>query len=851
MINNIFTVLSILLLIAGLFIFTKAKSLKITTGVFFMMVLTSVILFIAHGVADYFTGNGIDEATIYHLKYGLSDAGFLEYSWLILTTVIALILAVYFSFQAILKRNNDKEAHPSNSLLSFSFVSISLLLNPASIDIFTLKANSLISEDNLNSRIPSYFYEYYRLPSIRESQNEHKNIVYIYAESLERTYFDTALFPGLINGIRKLEAKNSISFTNIKQVDGTGWTIAGITASQCGIPLFTPSHGNSMSGMDQFLSSAVCLGDLLNEEGYQLNYIGGASLNFAGKEKFFKTHGFSNLWGRDELLPKLKNKAYTTGWGLYDDSLLTMAYNRFIELSETGDKFGLFTLTLDTHHPKGHSSKSCKGTEYKDASNPILNAAACSDYLISNFINKITNSPYADKTIIVLTSDHLSMRNTAYDLLQKGDRRNLFMIIDPRNNKAKEIKTVGSTLDIAPTLLSFLGYKGSIGLGRDLLNNEESEKDRLFIHSNLKKWRQQISEFWDFPKIQGNLNIDINNQVVSIEKRNFKIPILIELNENLQSTLKFEFDKSRGHKSLVEYRKKLGKNDYFLLIDKCKNLLELDSSLGEKGFCFLAGQGKRYTKRLKLNNNITWTASDLMAMLGVSNGFIAHRVAHAGGGINNKTYTNSFEALDFNIKKGFQYFEIDFSFTKDGNLVCLHDWEHSFKRSFGFSTDEKVTLEDFNRLVKDNSAFHNCTINSLSEWMEMNPSAIIVTDVKENNIEALKTILKTLPNPELRVIPQIYNPENFNKVRTMGFEKIIWTLYRYRKSNSKVLDWVKKFPAPFAITMPKSRAESTLPKELEKRRIPSYVHTINTVQEENLYINILGITEIYTDFLNP
>jgi phosphoglycerol transferase len=461
------------------------------------------------------------------------------------------------------------------------------------------------------------FYKYYRKPNIFATENVHKNIVFIYAESLERTYFDKSIFPGLIKGLRELEAESTY-FTNIKQVVNTGWTLAGMTASQCGIPLVTPSHGNSMSGMDKFLSSAVCIGDLLNDNGYHLNYMGGASLDFAGKGKLYKTHGFTNVIGRDELLTKLENEDYQSGWGLYDDSLLEMGYKRFVDLSEAGDKFGLFLLTLDTHHPNGRPSESCKGKEYKDASNEILNAVACSDYLISNFIKKITTSKYADNTLIVLTSDHLAMRNTASDLLESKERSNLFMIIDPAKEGFTEISTVGSTLDVGATLLPFLGYSGDLGLGRNLLNEELLEKDRLFIHSNLNKWRQSIGSFWDFPKIQGSLKVNIDEKYVSIDSRQFGFPIFIELNRDLESTLKFQFDKSPGHKSLVQHRKELDDSTYFILIDKCANTKELDELLDEDGFCIMAGEGKKYTTIGRLEKNITYTYDEIRNLLGLA-----------------------------------------------------------------------------------------------------------------------------------------------------------------------------------------------------------------------------------------
>ena len=77
------------------------------------------------------------------------------------------------------------------------------------------------------------------------------------------------------------------------------------------------------------------------------------------------------------------------GWGLYDDSLFDLAYNNFVELSKKRNKFAMFLLTLDTHHPNGHPSKSCENISYGDGSNPMLNSVACSDYLIAGFIEKI------------------------------------------------------------------------------------------------------------------------------------------------------------------------------------------------------------------------------------------------------------------------------------------------------------------------------------------------------------------------------------------------------------------------------------------------------------------------------
>jgi len=232
-------------------------------------------------------------------------------------------------------------------------------------------------------------------------------------------------------------------------------------------------------------------------------------------------------------------------------------------------------------------------------------------------------------------------------------------------------------------------------------------------------------------------------------------------------------------------------------------------------------------------------------------GITPHRVAHAGGGLNKVNYTNSYEALDYNYQQGFVYFELDFVFTSDNQLVCLHDWKTNFKRSFGFEATKKYSLSEFEQLAEDNTRFKNCTLTGLADWMIEHPLAVIVTDVKEKNIVALRDIYSTLPNARQRVIPQIYQPENFATIKAIGYQQIIWTLYRYRGDNDSVLTLTDTFSGPIAITMPKKRAASDLPMRLADKHIPSYVHTINNALHAQQYKDTYKISEIYTDYLVP
>ncbi len=223
------------------------------------------------------------------------------------------------------------------------------------------------------------------------------------------------------------------------------------------------------------------------------------------------------------------------------------------------------------------------------------------------------------------------------------------------------------------------------------------------------------------------------------------------------------------------------------------------------------------------------------------------RIAHAGGQVDGATYSNSLEALEENYEAGFRAFEIDLSFTSDRELVCLHDWDESFTRSFDLPPGSPVTRQEFERLVAERSDLTKCTLASLMLWFDEHPDAILITDVKEQNLEALEHISTRYPQSLSRIIPQIYQPDEYGKVRAFGFERLIWTLYLYPGGTQSVLDSLGDMTL-WAITLNSDRAQEDLPRRLDELGIPTYAHTINQYADL-LYLRTLGVDEIYTDTL--
>lgn len=285
-----------------------------------------------------------------------------------------------------------------------------------------------------------------------------KNLVVVFLEGLETIYTDEQLFPGLTPNINSF-SQDGWHHSNMMQVKGSEWTMGGLVASLCGTPLVyeTDLRGNTIM-FTHFLDRAECLTDILQEAGYHQVFMGGASTNFAGKGNFLDKHGFDAVLGKEELRGDLKDPGYLGDWGLYDDSLFTLAVEKFKQLSAQPAPFNLTLLTVDTHAPTGDPSRSCPA--YTAIDNAILQAVHCTDFLVGKFIRDLQALPSFEDTVVVLLSDHLALRNDAYVLFPDNYPRRLYFTV-LNSDGEKPLDALASPTDIAPTILDLIGVEHS------------------------------------------------------------------------------------------------------------------------------------------------------------------------------------------------------------------------------------------------------------------------------------------------------------------------------------------------------------------------------------------------------
>ena len=227
-------------------------------------------------------------------------------------------------------------------------------------------------------------------------------------------------------------------------------------------------------------------------------------------------------------------------------------------------------------------------------------------------------------------------------------------------------------------------------------------------------------------------------------------------------------------------------------------------------------------------------------------------IAHAGGGIDGKNYTNSLEALDVSYAKGFRFFELDFSWTSDNQLVCLHDWGKRFKLNFGFKTKQPLSLQQFQELLNKQEERHPCTLETLATWVASHQDSTIITDAKYNNLDAIKLIIKKYPELTKNLIPQFYQPSEYKVLKKMGFDRLIWILYQYEGKKSSVIEYAKNMDL-LAISMRGSQAKKRWAQELIKSNHTVFTYTVNNPKTKKKLVKKYGVKGIYTDFLgtNP
>ena len=425
----------------------------------------------------------------YYYVFVMGSVSFYEFAYLLshkisgsgsVTVVIDTILSCFWPFfisivilfllsKYVFKTNKSK------LIFSIIFLVVSILVVAKSVHLDEYIINKWKSTD-----IYEKYYVDTNKVNVTLPRNK-RNLILIYLESMEASLFSKENGGAFDNSIiPELEdiALNNLSFSNTNLLGGaytltsTSFTISSITASTTGTPVNIKLF-DGYSNDKPFMNNVRSLGNILNDNGYNLELIQGSDKEFGALDLYAIDNGNYKVFDNNTAKEKgLVDKDYFEWWGIEDKKVLEFSKEELKELSSDNKPFMLMLFTMDTHFKDGYQDNTCE----KKYEEPLANSYACSSKMISEYLNWLKEQDFYDNTTIVLMGDHKVMQDSFYKDHKDYDRVNYNVFINSIKNTNTKNRLF-SQYDMYPTILSSIGASiegNKLGFGVNLFSDEKT-----------------------------------------------------------------------------------------------------------------------------------------------------------------------------------------------------------------------------------------------------------------------------------------------------------------------------------------------------------------------------------------
>ena len=353
---------------------------------------------------------------------------------------------------------------PSSPLLQIDSRQLPLAQNSVNTFLYSMvrKKNQLLpkkyfTEGELNEIVKTHRY-CCTTGSDRDTML-HKNVVICILESFSRFYLTpgdphkarTPFFDSLI--------KKSIFFPNafsnsLSSNQGIVAILAGLPAL-LDEPFYYSNYANTpISG----------IGNILKEKGYNTNFFMGASYDHYGFAKFCRMAGIDNYYCRSDFND---DRFYDGNWGIFDEPFLQ--YGAAV-LGKKQQPFLAVFFNLSSHPPFAIPEK-FRQQFSSFTQSPAQRSISYVDYSYQQFFETIKKSLWFKNSIFVFCADHYIEPDDGSGYTSVSCTTIPIFIYDPSYEKGIVDTTMISQVDIIPSLLSNLHYKGTyLGFGNNIFD---------------------------------------------------------------------------------------------------------------------------------------------------------------------------------------------------------------------------------------------------------------------------------------------------------------------------------------------------------------------------------------------
>lgn len=413
---------------------------------------------------------------LFHADMGMADAGLQGLETELLQAVLVCTILV-IAFRGLVRIWGGR----TRQLVAFAVYA--LAINPLVLALaFLVMAPA--PKDDLTK-----FLSY---PASAPATGPSVDLLMIYMEGVDRQFADAANWGDAYDPLTAIAAGGT-TFSRISQITGTGWSLAGVVATQCGVPILPRGllYGTNFEKLHQFMPGLTCLGDMLAERGYDSRYIVGGPLEFGGLDILFRGHGYTEATGRIELQarrPKSETNAAVIGWML-DDQLVFDEAARMHARMVAGDKpYALVIETIGPHGQKALMSRDCAPDGRAGFTQDFDRVLRCTIDDTAAFVAAAQARQQAERPerplLVVLLSDHLSHNAMVPTPGADFGGYNTVIFAGAGVAAGKILAKPGAMIDVLPTLMEVMGLSlppHRAGLGVSLFGSEQTLVERFGV----------------------------------------------------------------------------------------------------------------------------------------------------------------------------------------------------------------------------------------------------------------------------------------------------------------------------------------------------------------------------------
>jgi phosphoglycerol transferase MdoB-like AlkP superfamily enzyme len=200
----------------------------------------------------------------------------------------------------------------------------------------------------------------------------------------------------------------------------------------------------------------IGLGKILKTMNYQTAFFHGGINGEFEIDKFARNAGFDKYYGRNEFN---NEKFFDGNWGIYDEEFFQYTIE---ELNNYKPPFCAVLFSLSSHHPF-NVPKKYKGIFPKGHCD-VIESIGYTDFALKKFFESASKTNWFNNTLFIVTADHTYGCKTHLDAYygnKAGTYAIPFLLFKPSDNLKGIDSTLVQQIDILPTILEYIGYKGN------------------------------------------------------------------------------------------------------------------------------------------------------------------------------------------------------------------------------------------------------------------------------------------------------------------------------------------------------------------------------------------------------